>query len=88
MKELPHFTKWNMLGISLGLSCGQLEEIEVDYRYARDRLHQVLSKWLQRCYNQEKYGPPTWSRLASAIEEIDRALSITIHTKHCPAVHL
>ena len=88
INELPNFTEWRMLGLRLGLISGQLDIIEVDYRYAGERLHQVLLKWLRRCYNQDKYGPPTWSRLADAIEQINPALCVSIHTKHCTPVPL
>ena len=67
---------------------GQLDKIEIDYRYAGECLHQVLFKWLQRYYDQDKYGPPTWRRLADAVEQINPALSVSICIKHCTAVPL
>ena len=83
ISELPNFTEWRMLGLRLGLLSEQLDVIEVDYGYAGARLYHVLSKWLQRCYNQDKFGPPTWNSLASAVEQINPVLSITIRTKYC-----
>ena len=32
-----------------------------------DCLREVLSKWLQRCYDTKKYGPPTWQMLVAAV---------------------
>ena len=51
IRELPHFTEWRALGLNLGLTPGQLEEIEVNYSLARDRLYHVLLEWLKRMYS-------------------------------------
>ena len=86
--ELPHFTKWRALGLNLGLTPGQLEEIEVNHSLAYDHLYHVLLEWLRMMWSRDKHGPPTWSYLADALEPIDRALSIIIRKKHCAAVPL
>ena len=33
----------------------------------RDCLMEVFIKWLQRCYDTKKYGPPTWRMLVAAV---------------------
>ena len=86
--ELPDFTEWRALGLNLGLVPGQLDEIEVNYKLAHDRLNFVLLEWLQMKYNQDKHGPPTWNNLVNSLEQIDHALSISIHKKHCTTVPL
>ena len=32
-----------------------------------DCLREVLSKWLQRCYDTTRHGPPTWQMLVAAV---------------------
>ena len=32
-----------------------------------DCLREVLSKWLQRCYDTNRHGPPTWQVLVAAV---------------------
>ena len=32
-----------------------------------DCLRKVLSKWLQRCYDTTRHGPPTWQMLVAAV---------------------
>ena len=32
-----------------------------------DCLREVLSKWLQRCYDTTRHGPPTWRMLVAAV---------------------
>ena len=32
-----------------------------------DCLREVLSKWLQRCYDTKRHGPPTWQMLVAAV---------------------
>ena len=80
--ELGQFVKWKTLGLNLGLSSASLEVIEEDYRFTNERLEAVLLRWLRKCYNLHKYGSPTWSQLAEAVEPIDCALAITIKERH------
>ena len=70
---LPWTTRWNW---RYGFKCVGI------------RLEKVLLQWLQTCHNEDRYGPPTWNRLANAVEWIDRALSITIRNNHCTAMPL
>ena len=80
--ELGPFARWKELGLNLGLSPKSLEVIENDYSRTDDRLHMVLLLWLQRNYDVDKSGLPSWRRLAEAVKPIDRALALTITDKH------
>ena len=81
-RELGPFVAWKDLGLNLGLSPPRLEVIEEDYTLASKRLDAVLFYWLRKNYNVDRYGLPSWSRLAQAVEPIDRALAINIRERH------
>ena len=81
-KELRNFSQWKDLGLYLGLSTERLEVIERDYRFTSDCLGAVLCDWLKRNYDIEKYGVPSWSALANAIELINCSLALTIKKNH------
>ena len=81
-RELGHFAHSKELGLNLGLSPQLLEVIERDYRWTSEQLGAILLKWLERNYDLEKYGLPSWSALVNAVEPIDRALALTIKTNH------
>ena len=59
-RELGPFARWKELGLNLGLSPKSLEVIENDSSRTDDRLHAVLLQWLQRNYDLDKYGLPSW----------------------------
>ena len=81
-RELGPFARWKGLGLNLGLSPKGLEVIENDSSRTDDWLHAVLFQWLKRNYEVDKYGLPSWSRLAEAVKPIDYALALTIQDRH------
>ena len=82
-RKLGDFPQWKSLGLNLGLPCSTLKVIENDYRFTDERaLLAVLTEWLKQNYDLEKYGLPSWSRLADAVERIDHALAIAIKERH------
>ena len=81
-RELGNFPRWKSLGLNLGLLWSKLEVIERDYKFTDEQLQAVLTEWLKQNYDLEKYGLPSWSRLADAVEPIDHALAIAIKKRH------
>ena len=84
MNELPNFTNWVGLGANLGVSVGVLEVIKANCKPeggVRECLLQVLMEWLKRNHNEAKFGPPTWTSLAKAIQPINSALAIQIRQR-------
>lgn len=60
------------LGMSLGLKFKTLKAIDEKYRptcNSKMALNEVLISWLNKEYNSEKFGPPTWKLL---VENVDR----------------
>ena len=58
---------WKGLGKALRLRLPVLDLIEADRQDSESRLVQVLSQWLQQAYNTERFGPPSWKVLVSAV---------------------
>ena len=81
-RELGYFAAVKELGLHLGLPAKLLNVIERDHKYSCDQLGAVLFQWLERNYDVEKYGLPSWSALANAVDPIDRALALTIKRNH------
>ena len=67
VKVLPVATRWRDIGLALGISDFKLETIEADKMAVRDRLTDMLRLWLNRAYNVEKYGEPSWQSLREAV---------------------
>ena len=80
--ELGDFADAKELGLNLGLSPQLLKVIERDYKWTNEQLGEILLKWLERKYDVEKYGLPSWSALANAVDPIDHALALEIKKNH------
>ena len=74
------------LAISLGLPLHLVNEIERNHPAPVDFLTQVLTHWLKRNYNTQRYGVPSWRLLcaaaASPIGGADPALAEKIASNH------
>ena len=58
---------WRELGLALKLRPHVLEEIKANEQDVRSRQTQVLTKWLEQCYNTGRFGPPSWRLLVDAV---------------------
>ena len=63
----PVTTRWKSLGLALRLGPDKLDEIERDKRNCSDCLTKVLTLWLKKTYNTERFGEPSWELLAAAV---------------------
>ena len=61
--------RWKSIGLALRLDPSQLDEIETDNRNASDCLIRVLTLWLNKAYNTERFGEPSWELLAKAVAD-------------------
>ena len=55
------------MGSALGVRVHQLRTIDSSHRQCDDCISDVLQIWLRRSHNEEKFGPPTWKKLAEAV---------------------
>ena len=66
---LPVAATWKDIGLALRLGSSQLDEIETDNKCASDCLTKVLTLWLKKAYNTERFGEPSWELLARAVTD-------------------
>ena len=59
--------KWKGLGSALGVRAHQLRTIEANHRQSDDCISEMLQTWLRRSHNEERFGPPTWKKLAQVV---------------------
>ena len=70
MEELASFdrTCYYDFGTSLRLTTSELDSIESTYQeYPKRALRKVVTAWLQKHYNVDKFGPPTWQMLVKGV---------------------
>ena len=70
MEELASFdkTRFHDIGTGLRLRPAKLNSIESSFQQNPERaLKQVVTAWLQKHYNVDKFGPPTWQMLVKGV---------------------
>ena len=83
--------RWSNMCLALRLPPTDRNKIETAYSSNPDKcLEEVIVKWLQKCYNYQKFGSPTWKMLVKAVGDQaggnNSALAETIAKKH-PGMH-
>ncbi len=66
---LPIESRYYNLGRSLNLKIPDLRRIRDENSRESDALEDVLLLWLNKKYDEKKYGPPTWRMLVEAVNE-------------------
>ena len=80
--------RWSGISFALYLPMFQVEAIRKETRGddSAESLQMVLTKWLQKSYNYDKYGCPTWRMLVKAVGDPfggnNTALAEAIAKKH------
>ena len=59
--------RWKHIGDVFRLSPGTLDAIREDHSKSESRLRETILKWLQKCYDHQLYGPPTWRWVVEAV---------------------
>ena len=85
LKELTDVAaNWRNIGTQLGVRHNRLEAIQGDKPL--DCLRQMLATWLQKNYNVERFGEPTWVKLVEAVKLLagggNPSLAIKIAKNH------
>ena len=83
----PLRSKWKDIGAAMRIKPGRLQEIESNHPGdAAQCLFDVLTDWLKRNYNYERFGEPTWRRVVEVVDSqaagADRKLARTIAQYH------
>ena len=64
----PVAARWKSIGLALRLDPSELKKIEKDNRDSvEDCLTEALTLWLNKAYNTERFGEPSWELLARAV---------------------
>ena len=64
----PVTERWKHIGLALRLDPSELKKIERENRdNLEDCLTEVLTLWLKKAYNTERFGEPSWELLARAV---------------------
>ena len=70
MEELASFdkTRYCNIGTGLRLRTAELDSIESSCQQNHEKaLRKVVTAWLQKHYNVDKFGPPTWQMLVKGV---------------------
>ena len=83
---------WSRVCLALGLLPSDRSAIEVAHPgHPHDCLLAVVEKWLQKGYNYQRFGSPTWRMLVKAVGDIAGGNNVTlaeaIAKKH-PGMHV
>ena len=77
---------WRGVGKALRLHPDLLKRIEEDSPDSMRRLEEALTEWLKKSYDTDRFGPPSWKLLVSAVAHPaggnDRALAEQIAKNH------
>ena len=83
---IPIASKWKDIGLALRLKPTTLDTIEKNRKDAKDCLSDVLTQWLNKAYNMQRFGEPSWQLLVSAVRHPaggdNQALADTMATKY------
>ena len=63
----PVIDRWKHIGLALRLDPDQVKRIEGENRRSEDCLTEVLTLWLKKNYNTERFGDPSWEMLVRAV---------------------
>ena len=66
-KLISAATRWKHIGLALRLNPSQLKKIEKENRDLEDCVTEMVTLWLQKNYNTERFGEPSWELLAAAV---------------------
>ena len=84
---MPVVRSWKAIGIGLGIGSGHLGTIQTDNPgNSRACLSEMLTCWLKRNYNVERFGEPTWQAVVKVVAHPaagdDCGLALSIAGKH------
>ncbi len=74
--------KWKTIGLKLGIPLSRLDVIDSNETNLDHRLMRMSSDWLSGNYDIDRWGPPTWKKLASVVEKMNRNVAKEIVKDH------
>ena len=77
IKHFRSFTKWDELGLELGLYKPTIEVIKEENKTISRQNMEMLTRWLKMEDKVKDKGGPTWNQLITALWCIDDGISIS-----------
>ena len=75
--------RWKQIGIQLGIPNDTLKTITADNPLScGDCFAEMINEWLRLNYDDERFGRPSWRKLAEAVVTINKRLFYTIAYEH------
>ena len=78
--------RWNDVGLALRLRPDTLKTIKSDCQDSKSCLCEVLTEWLKKSYDTNRFGQPSWRLLVRAVAHPDggndRALAEQIAARY------
>ena len=78
--------RWKHIGLALRLSPAKLDAIEKENKEPEDCLIKALTLWLNKGYDTERFGEPSWKLIVDAVCNTaggnNKALANMIATKY------
>ena len=76
--ELTKLTRWQLLGLFLGLDMAEIKEVELNHHELARRRMEVFDKWIR------KEGTVSWVMMVEALEKMSElALASQLREKYC-----
>ena len=60
--------RWRNIGLALHLKDPKLSIVQVNNADVTTRLTDMLRQWLNKTYDVERFGQPSWQMLAEAVK--------------------
>ena len=84
---MPVVNSWKAIGRGLRIDSGRLEMIQKDNpRDSKECLSEMLTCWLRRNYNVERFGEPMWRAVVKVVAHLaagdNCALALNIAKQH------
>ena len=78
----PLESRWRDIGRKLGIRPSTIDSISADHSQCGPCLSEVIKHWLKLNYDTNKFGQPSWRKLAKAVSGLDKRLFYSLANDH------
>ena len=78
----PLESRWRDIGRKLGMLPSTIDTISADHSKSGPCLSEVIKHWLQLNYDTNKFGQPSWKKLAEVVSGLDKRLFYSLARDH------
>ena len=73
---------WETISRNLHVKVSKIEELTHSLQTAPVRLGHAITDWLKLNYNHQKFGKPTWRKVAESVVKLNNGLFLRIAAEH------